>query len=154
MHGGPLTLSGSGTNDQTIAIQMRMAPKAPCAFLVGYNTRMDFFFPEQDLRRAAPEETRILTLEAEPYPDAERVRVNIQMTPFQARPHIEVVLTDVNGDEIATSSIVEPMTWKLEFTMHLRGASASPFKLEARLFYPDGPQATPVARVFDVVPAK
>jgi hypothetical protein len=114
---------------------------------------MDFFFPEDDLQRMTPEETRITSLTAEPYPDAERVRVNIEMTPFQKRPHIEITLTDADSAEVTTVSIIEPMGWKLEFTMHLRGAKASPFKLEARLFYPDGPQAAPVTQVFEVGPA-
>lgn len=114
---------------------------------------MGFFFAEDDLLRVPPDGTRIISLSAEPYPDHERVRVNIQMTPFQIRPHIEVSLTDGNGAEIATASIVEPMGWKLEFTMHLRGATATPFRLEARLFYPDGPQAEPVSHVFDLLPA-
>jgi hypothetical protein len=100
-----------------------------------------------------PEETHITSLTAEPYPDRERVRVNVEITPFQVRPYIEIVLTDAAGDEVATASIVEPMGWKLEFTMHLRGATQSPFKIEAKLFYPDGPQAEPVTRTFEVTSA-
>ena len=111
---------------------------------------MTFFFPEDNLQRMTPEETHITSLTAEPYPDGERVRVDIEMTPFQTRPYIEVLLTDAEGEEVATASIVEPMGWKLEFTMHLRGAKASPFKIEARLFYPDGPQAAPVLYTFNV----
>jgi hypothetical protein len=80
--------------------------------------------------------------------------VNIEMTPFQMRPYLEVALTDSNDIEIASASIVEPMSWKLEFTMHLRGANANPFKLEAKLFYPDGPQAEPVIKTFEVFPSK
>ncbi len=111
---------------------------------------MSFFFPEDDLQRMTPEETHITSLTAEPYPDGERVRVNIEITPFEKRPYIEVAVTDASGEEVATASIVEPMGWKLEFTMHLRGARSSPFRIEARLFYPDGPQAEPVAQTFDV----
>jgi len=114
---------------------------------------MDNFFPEDNLLRATPEETRITSLAAEPYPDHERIHVNIEMTPFQKRPYLEVVLTDSKGEEVATASIVEPMGWKLEFTMHLRGAADSPFKLEAKLFYPDGPQTEPVIYVFDLAAA-
>jgi len=124
------------------------------AFSFGYNIPMDFFLPEDDLQRATPEETRITSLTAEPYPDGERVHVDIEMTPFQTRPYLEVSLTDANGDEVSTASIVEPMSWKLEFTMHLRGAKANPFKLAATLFYPDGPQAEPVIHTFDVINAK
>ncbi len=97
-----------------------------------------------------PEETHITSLTAEPYPDGERVHVNIEITPFQMRPFIEVLLSDVKGGEVATASIVEPMGWKLELTMHLRGSKAGPFKLEAKLFYPDGPHAAPVLHTFEV----
>src|SRR5512138_915583 len=119
----------------------------------GYNCRMDFFFPEDGLERMTPEETHITSLTAAPYPDAARVRVNLEMTPFQKRPHVEVTLTDAGGDEIATASIVEPMSAKLEFTLHLRGATNSPFTIEARLFYPDGPHAEPVTSTFEVTSA-
>ena len=111
---------------------------------------MEFFFPEDNLQRATPAETHITSLTAEPYPDNERVHVNIEITPFQTRPHIEVLLTDSHGDEVATTSFIEPMSWKLEFTMHLRGANQSPFTIEAKLFYPDGPQAEPVSCAFEV----
>ena len=110
---------------------------------------MDFFFPEDDLQRLAPEATCIRSLEASPYPDGERVRVNLHLTPFQVRPHIELTLTDSDGGEVATASIVEPMSWKLEITMHLRGASRNPFTVTARLFYPDGPEANPISCTFE-----
>ncbi len=115
---------------------------------------MDFFFPEDNLQRMTPEETHITSLTAEPYPDGERVRVDIEMTPFQTRPYLEVTLTDANGGEVATASIVEPMGWKLEFTMHLRGSNLGPFKIEARLFYPDGPQTEPISQIFDIAPSR
>ncbi len=115
---------------------------------------MDFFFAEDGLMRATPAETHITSLRAEPYPDRERVRVDLEITPFQTRPQIEVTLTDATGNEVASASIVEPMGWKLEFTLHLRGASTAPFSLEARLHYPEGPEAAPVRTTFDLPPAQ
>jgi hypothetical protein len=113
---------------------------------------MDFFFPEDHLDRATPEETRITSLSAEPYPDGYRLHVNIEMTPFQKRPHLEVTLKDGNGDEVASASVVEPLTWKIEFTMHIRGELLNPYTLEAKLFYPEGPSAGPQTFTFDVTP--
>jgi hypothetical protein len=111
---------------------------------------MDFFFPEDSLSRMTPEETKILSLSAEPYPDGYRLRVNIEITPFQKRPHVEAILTDADGEEIASTSLIEPVSWKLEFTMHIRGELNNPYTLEARLFYPDGPAAEPKTFTFDV----
>ncbi|MGE5774588.1 MAG: hypothetical protein ACM33V_00115 [Chloroflexota bacterium] len=99
-----------------------------------------------------PEETRITSLSAEPYPDGYRLRVNLEMTPFQKRPYLEVILKDASGDEVASSSIVEPMSWKIEFTMHIRGDLNNPYTLEASLFYPDGPSAEPRTFKFNVEP--
>jgi hypothetical protein len=113
---------------------------------------MDFFLPEDHLQRATPEETRITSLTAEPYPDGYRLHVYIEMTPFQKRPHLEVVLNDSSGAEVASSTIVEPLSWKLEFTMHIRGELRNPYTLEARLFYPDGPAVEPRMFTFDVKP--
>jgi hypothetical protein len=113
---------------------------------------MDFFFPEDNLNRMTPEETRITSLSAEPYPDGYRLHVNIEMTPFQKRPHLEVSLHNGNGDEIQTTSIVEPLTWRIEFTMHIRGELENPYTLGARLFYPDGPSTELQTFTFDVNP--
>lgn len=113
---------------------------------------MDFFFPEDNLDRAAPEETHITSLSVEPYPDGRRLRVNIEMTPFQKRPHLDVTIMNGDGDEIASANVVEPMNWKIEFTMHLRGGLKNPYTLEAKLFYPDMPSKEPQTFSFDVNP--
>jgi hypothetical protein len=112
---------------------------------------MDFFFPEDNLTRATPEETHITSLTAEAWPDGRRLRVNLEVTPFQKRPYIEVSLKDSEGDEVASTSIVEPLSWKLEFTMHIRGELRNPYTLDARLYYPDdGPADEPRSFTFEV----
>jgi hypothetical protein len=63
-----------------------------------------------------------------------------------------VTLNDSNGDEVASTNIVEPMSWKLEFTMHIRGELNNPYALSARLYYPDGPANEPLIYSFDVEP--
>ena len=114
---------------------------------------MDFFLPEDNLTRAVPEETRITTFTAESYPDGRRLRVNLEITPFQKRPYIEVTLTNAQGEEIASTNIVEPLSWKLEFTMHVRGELQNPYTLNARLYYPEnGPSDQPHQFSFDITP--
>jgi hypothetical protein len=114
---------------------------------------MDFFFPEDNLTRKVPEETLIETLAAESYPDGSgRLRVNIEITPYQKRPYIEVTLLNAEGDEVASTSIVEPLSWKLEFTMHIRGEIKNPYVLSARLYYPEnGPSQPPVEHTFNAL---
>lgn len=113
---------------------------------------MDFFFPEDNLNRATPEETNITSLSVKPYPDGYRLHVNIEMTPFQKRPHLDVTISNRDGDEVASANVVEPLNWKIEFTMHLRGELKNPYTLEAKLFYPDGPSKEPQTFSFDVIP--
>jgi len=113
---------------------------------------MDFFFAEDNLNRMTPEETHITSLSAQPYADGYRLHVNIEITPFQKRPHIEVTLKDCDGEEVASSSIVEPLGWKLEFTMHIRGELKNPYTLDAKLYYPEGPSDEPKTFTFDVLP--
>ncbi len=113
---------------------------------------MDFFFPEDNLTRAVPEETKITSLSAETYPDGRRLRVNLEVTPFQKRPYIEIILNNAEGNEVASTSIVEPLSWKLEFTMHVRGEITNPYTLNARLYYPEGPTNEPKVFSFDITP--
>ncbi len=87
---------------------------------------MEFFFADPNIERTPPEETRILDLRAEPNSDGKRIRVAIECTPFQKRPYIEVTLADASGQELASASIIEPVAWKLEITLHVRRADAPP----------------------------
>ncbi len=113
---------------------------------------MEFFFPDDDLERMPPGETHITSLTVEPYPDGRRLRVHFSITPFQTRPHIELVLRDAAGQEVITASVVEPMSWNLELTMHLRGEINNPYTLEARLYYPEGPEDEPRRVTLEINP--
>ncbi|NOY97814.1 MAG: hypothetical protein GXP40_01245 [Chloroflexi bacterium] len=118
---------------------------------------MEFFFDSQtnpDIPRLDPEDVRIVEMRAEPYPDGRRVRVNLDITPYKKRPHLEVTLTNPGGDEVSTVSIIEPLNWKIEFTMHIRGENiAGTYTLDTRLFYPPRDEEDPkMARVDIPVP--
>jgi hypothetical protein len=118
---------------------------------------MDFFFPELSENGQniplPPEEMRFTELRAEPVPDDGplRTRVYVEVTAFQQRPYIEVNLFGSDGDEIASASVIEPMSRKNVFTLHIRSAQQSgKFRLSARLYYPEKPDSDTREITFEV----
>jgi hypothetical protein len=96
------------------------------------------FFDEKDVPQPR-DRVKIERLEVTPYPDGWRVKLNIEVTPFQERPNLEVRLKTAAGQEIAELSIIETMHKNMEFTLHIRGVP-SPFgeyTLETDLYYDD-----------------
>jgi hypothetical protein len=108
---------------------------------------MDIFFQDPTAIPLPPNEVRIKSLKAEPWPDNRRVRVTLEVTPFQKRPNGEVNISNPQGDEVASVSIIESIVPRMEFTMHIRGeATAGEYHLSAVLFYlldPEGQEASP-----------
>jgi hypothetical protein len=106
---------------------------------------MEFFFPElipseNGAAPVPPEEMRFTELRAEPVLDGGplRTRIYVEVTAFQKRPYIEVILNGSDGNEITSASIIEPISRKNVFTLHFRGGQQSgKFSLSARLYYPE-----------------
>ena len=97
---------------------------------------MDIFFTDPTAIPLPPDEVRIKQLRAEPWQDNRRVRVYLEITPFQQRPNSDVFITDDSGKEVANVSIIETISPKMEFTMHLRSReTAGEYQLTAILFY-------------------
>ncbi len=101
---------------------------------------MEFFIQDHNLSRQAPEDVRIEDLRVEPYPDGRRVRVALTLTPFQQRPTIELTLANEAGAEVGSASIIEPVAWKLEMTLHIHQADnpvSGEMTLKACVMYPE-----------------
>lgn len=97
---------------------------------------MDIFFTDPSDIPLPPAEVRIRQFTAEAYPDGRRVRVYLELTPFQKRPSGEVILQDQQGGILASASIIETMDPKMELTLHLRGqAPTGEYQALARIFY-------------------
>ncbi len=97
---------------------------------------MDIFFSDPTDIPLPPEDVRIRRFEVNPWSDGRRVRVYLEVTPFQKRPNGEISITNFAGDELASISIIETMDPKMEFTLHLRGAELrGPFTISAYIFY-------------------
>ena len=108
---------------------------------------MELFFLDPDEVPLPPNEVRIRDLAAEPWPDGRRVRISLEVDPFQKRPNIDILISNQAGKPVANTSIIETMTKKMEITMHLRGAPApGQYHVRAELYYQqksDPPEANP-----------
>lgn len=97
---------------------------------------MSLFFPDPNDPPLPPQEVRIRRLSAEPWHDRRRVRVYLEVTPFQKRPHGEIRITNERGEEVANLSIIGAMLPKMEFTVHLREAEPhGTYTIHASLYY-------------------
>jgi hypothetical protein len=97
---------------------------------------MDIFFQDPGDIPLPPDEIRIRELRAEPYPDRRRVRIYLEITPFQRKPNCEISVTDESGDMVASLSIIESIDAKMDFTIHLKGEEPlGRFTVSADIYY-------------------
>jgi len=106
---------------------------------------MDIFFQDPDAIPLPPKEVRIKEFQTELRPDNHRVRIFLEITPFQKRPNGEIAIYNPQGDEVASASIIETMVSKMELTMHLRGEiTPGDYSIQAYIYYleiPEGSEA-------------
>jgi hypothetical protein len=82
------------------------------------------------------EEVRLNELGLFVYEDRRRVAVGFDLTPFLERPSILVRVTDANGEEAASLSVIEALQPNFNLTLHLRDDGAGdPYELEAIIYY-------------------
>jgi hypothetical protein len=81
---------------------------------------MEIFFTDPTDIPLPPDEVRIRQFRAEPWPDGRRVRVCLEITPFQKRPNGELSIHDADGNEVASLTIIETIDPKMDLTVHLR----------------------------------
>jgi hypothetical protein len=97
---------------------------------------MDFFFNDPSEIRLPPDEVRIRDLQVQVLDEGRKVKVYLEVDPFQKRPSADLTITDPRGKPVSNVSIIESMLRKMELTMHLRGEPVSgQHTLEAILFY-------------------
>jgi hypothetical protein len=83
-----------------------------------------------------PDEIHIRELRVEPLPDGRRVRLFIEITPFQQKPNCEIKIFSMSGEEAASLSIIEAIDYKMQFTVHLKDAPpAANYTVEMEIYY-------------------
>lgn len=96
----------------------------------------NIFFTDSSEAPVPPDEVRIRALKAVPRPDGQRIDTEIEISPFQKKPNVELIIRNQDGLELSSLSVVEAIDPKMDFTMHIRGKKKTgSFTLNARLFY-------------------
>jgi hypothetical protein len=84
----------------------------------------------------ARDEVRFTSVSVRPYTDGRRMKLNFRLTPFLERPSIDMAVTNPDGQEVATLSLIEAMDTEFDFTLHLRGPEPrGSHTLQLTLFY-------------------
>ncbi len=119
---------------------------------------MDIFFQDPTAVPLPPEEVRIKALEAKPWTDNRRVGIMLELTPFLKRPSGDLRITNPDGEEVSSASIIESIVPRMEFNMHLRGENPDGnYQLTATIYYeeePKNPDTPPTERERRVVDEK
>ncbi len=94
------------------------------------------FYDDLDGGRKSQKEVRLNELGLYVYEDGRRVAIGFNLTPFLERPSILVTITNAQGDEAASLSVIEAMEPNFNLTVHLRdGAHQDPYEVEAIVYY-------------------
>ncbi len=97
---------------------------------------MDIFLSDPSEIPLPPSEIRIRDLQVKPGPARDRVQVYLEVDPFQRKPNLDITIYDLEGLEIAGTSIIESMVRKMEFTMLFRRkVGTGEYRLVSTLFY-------------------
>jgi len=81
---------------------------------------MDIFFQDPNEVPLPPDQVRIREFKPLPWPDGRRVRIYLEIDPFQKRPNAEIFIRNQSGSIVAEVDIIETMTRKMELNLHLR----------------------------------
>jgi hypothetical protein len=94
--------------------------------------------PDPGTVRLPLDQVRFTDVHVEPWPDGQRVRVHISLTPFEQKPSLEFVVVNSQGKQIASATILETMNYRLVITLHLRPVDPSGlYRLYIKLYYPE-----------------
>jgi hypothetical protein len=99
--------------------------------------------------RARPD-VRFTRVAVKPYPDGRRVKLSFALTPFEERPSVDMAVTNAEGREVASLSLIEAMDTQFDFTVHLRGPEPrGPHQMRLILFYLESDEPGAARQVVD-----
>ncbi len=116
---------------------------------------MDLFFQDPSVIPLPPEEVHIREMSVKPYPDGKRVRVRVELDPFQKRPSLEMTIMNAKAEQVAQARVIETMARTLEMTLHLReDQTGGGYTFHCLLYYQDAPTPEPLESQVEYPPPK
>jgi hypothetical protein len=116
---------------------------------------MDLFFQDPSVIPLPPEEVRIREMRVKPYLDGKRVRVRVELDPFQRRPSLEMTILNAKAEQVVQARVIETMARTLEMTLHLReDQPCGQYTFHCLLYYQDAPTPEPVESLVEYPPPK
>ncbi len=96
---------------------------------------INFFDNRADAPRMR-EDVRITRTRLEVSPEARRVAVDLELTPFIERPTIQLILVNENGGNAGRLTIVETLDRVISVVMHIRDETPTEqYQLRATVYY-------------------
>ena len=88
-----------------------------------------------------PDQVKVISLSAEPLNELQKVRVNIELTPFKQLPDINFIIIDASNDvEVSSTNMIESVLDHINFVMHIRKSLETipgKYTLTAQVIYRD-----------------
>jgi len=98
----------------------------------------------------ARQDVRFTRVAVKSYPDGRRVKLSFALTPFEERPSVDMAVTNAEGREVASLSLIEAMDTQFDFTVHLRGPEPrGPHHMRLILFYLESDEPGAARQVVD-----
>ena len=93
---------------------------------------------------------RFTKVAVKPYPDGRRMKLNFALTPFEERPSVDMAVTNAEGRQVASLSLIEAMDTEFDFTVHLRGPEPrGEHQMHLTLFYLESDEPDAARQVVD-----
>ncbi len=85
----------------------------------------------------AQDDIKILSFDAEPYPDGRRVKVKLLLSSFLQGPNALINLSNEENQELTTVNIVNIFSPENEITLHIPGNNKQPgsYSVNVEVFY-------------------
>ena len=83
------------------------------------------------------DDIKIISLDAEPYPDGRRVRIKLVLSPFLQGPNGEISLSNQEDEVLTSINIVNIFIPENEFTLHIPENKSLPgsYTVNVEVFY-------------------